>query len=142
MNQERKAAVAGIYEYPLRVAPGVAAMEIKAESARKALEDAGLSWSDVDGLYDAGDGEGGGGLGLAAYLGIRPTVNRHHAGGRVVVRVPRGPRDAGYRGGQMQGRDFNVRLDGGVGSRCDRGRADAGVGRAGSRTWRGHSERR
>ena len=54
MNQERKAAVAGIYEYPLRVAPGVAAMEIKAESARKALEDAGLSWSDVDGLYDAG----------------------------------------------------------------------------------------
>ncbi|MCZ6545747.1 MAG: thiolase domain-containing protein [Chloroflexi bacterium] len=74
MNQERKAAVAGIYEYPLRVAPGVAAMEIKAESARKALEDAGLSWSDVDGLYDAGDGEGGGGLGLAAYLGIRPTV--------------------------------------------------------------------
>jgi len=74
MAQERKAAIAGIYEYPLRVAPGVSAMQIKAESARRALEDAGLAWSDVDALYDAGDGEGGGGLGLAAYLGINPTV--------------------------------------------------------------------
>jgi len=71
---DRKAAIAGIHEYPLRVAPGVASMQIKADSARAALEDAGLSWEDVDGLYDAGDGEGGGGLGLAAYLGIKPSV--------------------------------------------------------------------
>lgn len=74
MAQERKAAFAGIHEYPLRVAPGVTAMQIKAESIRKALDDAGLDWKDVDGLYDANDGEGGGGLGLAAYLGFKPTV--------------------------------------------------------------------
>ncbi len=82
MNIDRQAAVAGIYEYPLRVAPGVSGMEIKAESVRRALEDAGLEWSDVDGLYDANDGEGGGGLGLAAYLGINPTViNTTQVGG-------------------------------------------------------------
>src|SRR4029079_2757356 len=63
MSQMRQAAIAGIHEYPLRVATGVAAMQIKAASMRAALEDAGLKWSDVDGLYDAGDGEGGGGLG-------------------------------------------------------------------------------
>ena len=74
MNNDRKAAVAGIHEYPLRVAPGVSAMQIKAASLKAALDDAGLKWSDVDGLYDAGDGEGGGGLGLNAYLGLKPKV--------------------------------------------------------------------
>ncbi len=74
MTQQRQAAIAGIHEYPLRVAPGVSGMQIKAASLRAALEDAGLKWSDVDGLYDAGDGEGGGGLGLAAYLGLKPRV--------------------------------------------------------------------
>lgn len=49
-------------------------MQIKAASLKAALDDAGLKWSDVDGLYDAGDGEGGGGLGLAAYLGLKPNV--------------------------------------------------------------------
>ena len=71
---ERVAAIAGIHEYPLRVAPGVSSMQIKAESMKQALDDAGLSWGDVDGLYDALDGDGGGGLGLAAYLGINPRM--------------------------------------------------------------------
>lgn len=74
MNQERNAAIAGIYEYPLRVAPGVSAIQIKAESISKALDDAGLKWSDVDGLYDAQDGEGGGGLSVQHYLGFKPKV--------------------------------------------------------------------
>lgn len=74
MTQERKAAIVGIHEYPLRLAPGTDANEIKLASIRAALEDAGLEWSDIDGLYDAGDGSAGGGLGLAAYLGLRPTV--------------------------------------------------------------------
>ena len=74
MAQERTAAIVGVYEYPLRVAPGISAMEVKIESIAQALADAGLEWSDVDGLYDAGDGEAGGGLQLAAYLGINPTV--------------------------------------------------------------------
>ena len=73
-SQEREAAIVGIHEYPLRVAPGVSAMEIKVESIRRALEDAGLSWQDVDAVYDTNDGEGGGGLGMASYLGIHPTV--------------------------------------------------------------------
>jgi acetyl-CoA C-acetyltransferase len=74
MSQTRQAAIAGIHEYPLRVAPGVSAMQIKAASLKAALDDAGLKWTDIDGLYDAGDGEGGGGLGLAAYLGLKPRV--------------------------------------------------------------------
>jgi acetyl-CoA C-acetyltransferase len=74
MAKERSAAIVGVYEYPLRVARGISAMEIKVDSIRNALVDAGLSWSDVDALYDAQDGEAGGGLQLAAYLGCKPTV--------------------------------------------------------------------
>ena len=73
-NQARNAAIVGLYEWPKRLDRDVSAMQIKAGSIAKALDDAGLSWQDVDGLYDANDGEGGGGLGLAAYLGIHPTV--------------------------------------------------------------------
>ncbi|MCE2392633.1 MAG: thiolase domain-containing protein [Proteobacteria bacterium] len=74
MAQERSAAIVGIHEYPLRVAPGVSAMDIKIDSIRAALDDAGLSWGDIDAVYDAGDGEAGGGLQLSAYLGLRPRV--------------------------------------------------------------------
>lgn len=73
-TQERAAAIVGIHEWPKRLDPGVSALQIKAQSIGRALEDAGLSWKDVDGLYDAGEGEGGGGLGLAPYLGIKPRV--------------------------------------------------------------------
>ncbi|MBM4410392.1 MAG: hypothetical protein FJ037_03535 [Chloroflexi bacterium] len=73
-SQSRTAAIVGMYEWPKRLDRDVSAMQIKAASIAKALEDAGLKWSDVDGLYDANDGEGGGGLGLAPYLGLRPTV--------------------------------------------------------------------
>ena len=41
-NQKRETAIAGIHEYPLRVAPGRSAMQIKIESIRAALDDAGL----------------------------------------------------------------------------------------------------
>ncbi|MSQ42475.1 MAG: thiolase domain-containing protein [Dehalococcoidia bacterium] len=73
-NQARNAAIVGIYEWPKRLDMDVSAIQIKARSIALALEDAGLSWQDVDGVYDANDGEGGGGLGLSAYLGIHPTV--------------------------------------------------------------------
>ena len=73
MAQERVAAFAGIYEWPKRVDESVSAMQIKAQSIKAALDDAGLNWSDIDGLYDAGDGEGGGGLGLGPTSGsVRP----------------------------------------------------------------------
>ncbi len=73
-SQRRDAAIVGIHEYPLRVAPGRSAMQIKVESIKAALDDAGLKWSDIDAVYDTNDGEGGGGLGMAPYLGLKPTV--------------------------------------------------------------------
>ena len=74
MAQQRDAAIVGIHEYPSRYDPDVSAIQIKAKSIQAALNDAGLEWGDIDALYDAQDGEGGGGLGLSAYLGIKPTV--------------------------------------------------------------------
>lgn len=74
VSQRRDAAIVGIHEYPKRKAPGVTPLQIKAECAAKALEDAGLKWSDVDGLYDAQDGAGMAGLGLAEYFGLKPNV--------------------------------------------------------------------
>ena len=50
------------------------ALQIKAESAARALDDAGLSWSDVDAVYDAGETGPGVGLSMAEYLGVHPVV--------------------------------------------------------------------
>ncbi|MEE9147685.1 MAG: thiolase domain-containing protein [Candidatus Tectomicrobia bacterium] len=74
MTQQREAAIVGIHEYPLRVAPGVSSLQIKAESAAKALEDAGLNWADVDAVYDTGGDQGVGGLGIAEYFGFKPRL--------------------------------------------------------------------
>lgn len=75
MSQRRDAAVVGIYEYPLRVVgPGVSAIQIKAESARRALDDAGFTWKDVDGVFDSGEAPGISGLNISEYLGLKPTV--------------------------------------------------------------------
>ena len=74
VSQRRDAAIVGIHEYPKRKAPGVTPLQIKAECAARALDDAGLKWSDVDGLYDAQDGAGMAGLGLAEYFGFKPNV--------------------------------------------------------------------
>ena len=71
----RTAAIAGIHEFPQRRVDGLSTLQIKAASAAAALEDAGLSWSDVDALYDAGEaGTGGQGLTIAEYFGVHPTV--------------------------------------------------------------------
>jgi acetyl-CoA C-acetyltransferase len=74
MVQTREAAIVGIHEYPLRVAPGVSALQIKAASASKALEDAGISWQDVDAVYDTGSHQNIGGLGISEYLGLNPRL--------------------------------------------------------------------
>lgn len=74
-SQRRDAAIVGIYEYPLRKVEGITALQIKAECARAALDDAGLSWQDVDAVYDCGEGgESGGGLAISEYLGLSPRV--------------------------------------------------------------------
>ena len=62
------------HEFPSRDVEGeINALHIKAQSAARALEDAGLQWSDVDAVYDAAEG-GASGLTISEYLGIRPTV--------------------------------------------------------------------
>jgi acetyl-CoA C-acetyltransferase len=74
-SQARDAAIVGIYEYPSRDVEGaVSPLQIKAESAARALADAGLTWRDVDAIYDAGDGGAMSGLTIAEYFAIKPTV--------------------------------------------------------------------
>ncbi len=74
------AAIAGIYEYPDRVITGKSVLQVKAECAARALADAGLSWSDVDAVYDtmeagtSADPAHLSGLHISEYLGLRPRV--------------------------------------------------------------------
>ncbi len=71
----RDAAIVGVYEYPSRDVEGaLGPLQIKAESAARALADAGLVWSDVDAIYDAGEGGGMAGLNIAEYFGLKPRV--------------------------------------------------------------------
>ena len=44
--------------------------QLHAEVAKGALEDAGLSYSDVDAYYCAGDAPGFGGISMAEYMGL------------------------------------------------------------------------
>lgn len=84
MSQTRDAAIVGIYEYPSRDVEGeISPLQMKAECAAKALEDAGLSWADVDGVYDAGEGGGAmSGLTISEYFGLKPSViNTTNVGG-------------------------------------------------------------
>lgn len=74
-GQKREAAIVGIHEYPSRDVEGeLSPLQIKARSAAAALADAGLNWSDVDAIYDAGEGGGMGGLTMAEYFQISPRV--------------------------------------------------------------------
>ncbi len=80
-------AVAGVYEHPTRWAPDKTDWQIMAESARGALEDAGLGLDEVDGLLAAGMGMGGmGTLQLAEYLNLKPSyVDGTNIGGSSFV---------------------------------------------------------
>jgi acetyl-CoA C-acetyltransferase len=71
MSIKGKAVVAGVYEHPLRWAPHKTQYQIMAESARGALEDAGLSLKDVDGLFTSGV-SGMGIVSLAEHLNLNP----------------------------------------------------------------------
>jgi acetyl-CoA C-acetyltransferase len=71
MSIKGKAAIAGVYEHPLRWAPHKTQYQIMAESARGALEDAGLSLKDVDGLFTSGV-SGMGIVSLAEHLNLNP----------------------------------------------------------------------
>ncbi len=80
-----KTAVVGAYEHPTRFAPDKTAFEIHAESARGALEDAGLTVKDVDGFFTSGVGPIGI-LSLAGHLNLRPSyVDSQAIGGSSFV---------------------------------------------------------
>ena len=67
-------AVAGVYEHPTRWAPDKTEFQIMAESAKGALDDAGLTIADVDALFGASMTMSGMGIvDLAEYLDLKPT---------------------------------------------------------------------
>ncbi|MGA8156726.1 MAG: thiolase domain-containing protein [Rhodoplanes sp.] len=76
MPAAAKAYIAGIYEHPTRKADGKSLAQLHAEVARGALADAGLSKSDVDGYFCAGDvagweRPGSGPFSIIDYLGLK-----------------------------------------------------------------------
>ncbi|MGE0766948.1 MAG: thiolase domain-containing protein [Hyphomicrobiaceae bacterium] len=72
MSLKGKAYVVGAWEHPTRKAPDISLMQLHAECAKGALEDAGLSAKDVDGYFcAAGDTPGLGGMSMAEYMGLR-----------------------------------------------------------------------
>ena len=66
------AAIVGIHEHVTRYAPDKSELQIQGESVIKALEDAGLSKQDVDGLLTASSSIRNSGLNLADYLNMYP----------------------------------------------------------------------
>jgi acetyl-CoA C-acetyltransferase len=65
---KNETAIAGAYEHPTREAPEKSTAQLHAEVAAGALEDAGLSMSDVDGYFTAGSPRDV--LSMADYLGL------------------------------------------------------------------------
>jgi acetyl-CoA acetyltransferase len=87
MSLSRKTALAGVYEHPTRFAPDKSMYQIMAESIRGALDDAGLTIKDVDGLCTAGMGVGPMGIvGFCDYMNLTPNfVDGTNIGGSSFV---------------------------------------------------------
>ncbi|HET6969604.1 MAG TPA: thiolase domain-containing protein, partial [Phenylobacterium sp.] len=66
-----KAYVMGAFEHPTRDAPDKTTAQLHAECARGALDDAGLSFDDVDAYFCAGDAPGFGAMSMIDYMGLR-----------------------------------------------------------------------
>jgi len=71
MSIKNQAYIVGVYEHPTRKADDKSIAQLHAESAKGALADAGLSKSDVDGYFCAGDAPGLGPLSMADYMGLK-----------------------------------------------------------------------
>lgn len=69
MSLKGMAYIAGAFEHPTRKAENKSVAALHAECAKGALEDAGLTFADVDGYFCAGDAPGGA-LSMADYLGL------------------------------------------------------------------------
>ncbi len=74
MSLKHNTAVVGVYEHPTRFAPDKNMFQIMAESARGALDDAGLTVRDVDGVFTTGIGMSGMGIvGWCDYMNLTPN---------------------------------------------------------------------
>ena len=71
MSIRGKAFIAGCYEHPMRKVLDKSLAQLHAEVAKGALEDAGLSFSDVDAYFCAGDAPGFGAVSMAEYMGLK-----------------------------------------------------------------------
>lgn len=89
MSIRGKAYIAGAWEHPTRKAPDKSLAQLHAEMAKGALDDAGLSFDDVDGYLCAGDAPGMGSIGMAEYMGLnlRYIDNTETGGSSYVVHV-------------------------------------------------------
>lgn len=75
MSLYRAAAIAGVAESRLGVAPGATVLELQAEAAAEALTEAGIEKREVDGLFVSGRWGRTPQLEVAEYLGIRPSFS-------------------------------------------------------------------
>src|SRR4026207_296407 len=82
MSIKNKAYIVGIYEHPTRKAEDKSLAQLHAESAKGAIEDAGLSKDDIDGYFCAGDAPGLGPLSMVDYMNLKCRhVDSTDAGG-------------------------------------------------------------
>ena len=70
MSIKAKAYMAGIFEHPLRKITDKSVAQLHAECAKGALEDAGLTFKDVDAYFCSGDAPGLGALSMPDYMGL------------------------------------------------------------------------
>ena len=72
MGSSAKAAIVGVAESDLGRTPDKTVLQLQLQAARAALDDAGLTFSEVDALFCAGNWAWSPNLMLAEYLGLRP----------------------------------------------------------------------
>jgi len=71
MNATSSACIAGAFEHPTRYAPDKSIAQLHVECARGALDDAGLTFADVDGYFCSADAPGGIPALMADYMNLR-----------------------------------------------------------------------
>ena len=75
MKADRVAAIVGVAESDLGLTPGKTVLQLQAQAAKAALDEAGLTKADVDALFTAGNWSWSPPMLLAEYLGIQPKYS-------------------------------------------------------------------
>ena len=75
MKADRVAAIVGVAESDLGITPGKTVLQLQAQAAKAALDEAGLTKADVDALFTAGNWSWSPPMLLAEYLGIQPKYS-------------------------------------------------------------------